>query len=99
MGAHSTILAARSPVFAAMFQHHMEETVTGQVYIEDIQSDIFDQLLHYIYSERTLKPMTEASAQAMYVAADKFDIDDLKKDCVRFLLSCVRVDNVVNLMI
>ena len=99
MGAHSTILAARSPVFAAMFQHNMEEAVTGQVYIEDIQPDFFDQLLHYIYSGRTLKPMTEASAQTMYVAADKYDIGDLKKDCVRFLLSCVRVDNVVNLMI
>ncbi|EFX77551.1 hypothetical protein DAPPUDRAFT_32754, partial [Daphnia pulex] len=99
LGVHSVILAARSPVFAAMFQHNMKEAITGEVDIEDIQPDIFDQLLHYIYSGRMSKPMTEASAHLLYAAADKYDIADLKKDCVKFLLSCVRVDNVLNLMI
>ena len=98
IGGHLHILTARSPVFAAMFQHEMEETKTGQVSIQDITQDIFKQLLHYIYSGRLLSPLTEASAQPLFEAADKYDIVDLKEECVSFLLTCIRVDNVINLM-
>jgi hypothetical protein len=98
IGGHSHILGARSPVFAAMFQHEMKETKTGQVSIQDIQPDIFKQLLHYIYSGRLSILLTETTAQRLFEAADKYDIGDLKKECVDFLLLCIRVDNVINLM-
>jgi hypothetical protein len=98
IGGHSHILVARSPVFAAMFQHEMKETKTGQVSIQDIQPDIFKQLLHYICSGRLSLLLTETTAQRLFEAADKYDIGDLKKECVDFLLLCIRVDNVINLM-
>ena len=31
--------------------------------------------------------------------ADKYDIDDLKEECVDFLLSCIRMDNALDLMV
>ena len=34
--AHKNILTARSPVFAAMFQHQSEENMTGIVDVPDI---------------------------------------------------------------
>ncbi len=98
IGGHSHILMARSPVFAAMFQHEMKETKTGQVSIQDIQLDIFKQLLHYIYSVQLSLPLTETTAQRLFEAADKYDIGDLKDECVDFLLDCIRLDNVINLM-
>ncbi|XP_046642599.1 uncharacterized protein LOC124327651 [Daphnia pulicaria] len=98
IGGHSHILVARSPVFAAMFQHEMKETKTGQVSIQDIQPDIFKQLLQYIYSGRLSLPLTETTAQRLFEAADKYDIGDLKEECVSFLLTCVRMDTVINLM-
>ncbi|KAI9563076.1 hypothetical protein GHT06_010533 [Daphnia sinensis] len=99
IGAHRYILMARSPVFAAMFQNDMEETTTGQVKIEDCEPDIFKQLLHYIYSGKTSSPLTDAMAQSLFVLADKYDIQDLKEECVTFLLTCVRMDNVVGLLV
>ena len=100
VGGHVTILSMRSPVFSAMFQNHMmKEAKTRQVNIEDIQLDIFKELLHYIYSGRTSTPFTEATALDLFVAADKYDISDLKDECVFFLKLCIRVDNAIKLMV
>ncbi|KZS20498.1 Uncharacterized protein APZ42_012892 [Daphnia magna] len=99
IGSHRNILAARSPVFAAMFQHDMKEATTGQVHMEDSEPDVFKQLLHYIYSGRISTPLTDAMAQSLFVVADKYDIQDLKEECVIFLLTCLRMDNVVGLLV
>jgi hypothetical protein len=99
IGGHVAILSARSPVFAAMFQHDMQESKTRKVVIEDIVPEIFKELLHYIYSGRCSTPLTEGTAQPLFVAADKYDIKDLKEDCVQYLLPCVTVKNAVELLI
>lgn len=99
IGGHVSILAARSPVFAAMFQHDMQESNTREVAIEDIRPEIFKELLHYIYSGRCSNPLTEDTVQPLFVAADKYDIKDLKEDCVRYLLPSVNVKNAIELMI
>jgi speckle-type POZ protein len=33
--------------------------------------------------------MTETTAQLLFAAADKYDLEDLKEECIRFLLTCV----------
>ena len=99
IGAHVNILKIRSPVFAAMFEHEMEESKTGRVPIQDIDPDVFHQLLHYIYSGRTKTQLTEEIAQPLYVAADKYDIKVLRNEITFYLRSCIRVDNVIFLMI
>ncbi len=99
IGGHVSILSARSPVFAAMFQHDMQESKTRKVVIRDIVPEIFKELLHYIYSGRCSTPLTEGTVQPLLVAADKYDIKDLKEDCVQYLLPCVTVKNAIELMI
>uniref|UniRef100_A0A0P6F4L0 Btb/poz domain-containing protein n=1 Tax=Daphnia magna TaxID=35525 RepID=A0A0P6F4L0_9CRUS len=98
IGGHVTILSVRSSVFAAMFQSGMQETNTRKVCIKDIKPDIFKQLLHYIYSGRTSTKLSEEIAQPLYVAADMYDIEDLKDECVQFLLCCIKLENAINLM-
>ncbi len=98
IGSHTSILAARSRVFAAMFQVDMQESKAGNVRIQDVHRDTFEQLLYYIYSGRMLESLNEDTAQLLFAAADKYDIEDLKEDCVAFLTSCIRIDNVLNLM-
>ncbi len=44
------ILTARSEVFPAMFQHPMEKQSTNVAKIEDIDPDVFQQMLCYIYT-------------------------------------------------
>uniref|UniRef100_A0A0P5QQ63 Btb/poz domain-containing protein n=1 Tax=Daphnia magna TaxID=35525 RepID=A0A0P5QQ63_9CRUS len=98
IGGHVNILSVRSSVFAAMFQSGMQETNTRKVCIKDIKPDIFKQLLHYIYSGRTSTKLSEENAQPLFVAADMYDIEDLKDECVQFLLTCIKLENAINLM-
>lgn len=99
IGGHVCILAARSPVFAAMFKHQMMETKTSRIVIKDCTRDIFDQMLHFIYSGKLLKELNEDTAQSLYLVSDKYEINDLKKMCLEFLLQCFCMDNVLNLMV
>lgn len=99
IGGHVAILSESSPVFEAMFTNDMVEAKTGQVVIADIQADIFKELLHYIYAGHTCTPLTEHTAQSLYVVAEKYDIQDLQKECLDFLLLHMQMNNAINLMI
>ncbi len=98
LGGHTAILATRSSAFAALFSQ-MEKSEEDLVAIKDMEMHIFEELLHFCYSGRTLAPLTEENAKSLYLAADKFEIYDLKEECVDFLLACIRKDNVINLMV
>lgn len=86
IGAHRDILSARSSVFAAMFNHDMQESKSGEINIQDFEKDIFYELLHFIYSGRTSVPLTEIMARLLLAAADKYDVQELKDECANFLL-------------
>lgn len=97
--AHSLILMARSPVFAAMFHHHKrKDSAVYEALIDDIQPDIFRQLLYFIYCGKSTDPLTEESATALYEAAEKYSITDLKEECIVFLISQVTILNVPKLL-
>ncbi|KAH9374907.1 hypothetical protein HPB48_000884 [Haemaphysalis longicornis] len=53
--AHRNILAARSPVFAAMFEHDMREKLESRVDITDVDYDTMLQVVRFIYTGRTPK--------------------------------------------
>jgi speckle-type POZ protein len=82
-----------------MFQHDMQEKKTGKVVIKDIKPDIFKVLLHYMYSGRTSAPLNQKTAQLMFMAADKYNIDDLKEYCATFILSQMQATNALDLLI
>jgi speckle-type POZ protein len=50
--AHKAMLATRSRVFAAMFQHPTKENLSSLVVIEDTEPDVFYELLRFIYTGR-----------------------------------------------
>lgn len=70
--AHKAILAARSPVFGAMFEHEMEERKNGRVQILDVESDVFKEMLQFIYTGKTSK--LNEMAPELLAAADKVSI-------------------------
>lgn len=47
--AHRLILAARSPVFKAMFAARMTEASEGKVLLDDVCARVWDALLHVVY--------------------------------------------------
>ena len=66
---HTNILAARSPVFQAMFQHDTAEAQSKVVEMVDVEPEIAMEMLQYIYTGNTKSAGKEAELLA---AADKY---------------------------
>jgi speckle-type POZ protein len=97
--AHKNILATRSQVFAAMFEHPTKEKLTNQIAIEDIEPEVFHQFLRFIYTGRLTSATMEAMAAALYIAADKYLLDRLKLECENYLLSQMSSVNCIELLL
>jgi speckle-type POZ protein len=96
--AHKNILAARSKVFAAMFKHPTKENSTNQIEIEDIEPEVFDQLLRFIYTGKVPLEKLETMVIGLFIAADKYLMDGLKMKCENYLLHHMSPDNCVVLL-
>ena len=79
--AHKAILSVRSPVFAAMFQHQTKENVTGSVDVHDIEPEVFNIMLRYIYTGQVLSRQMEEVATELLSTADKYLLGKLKYEC------------------
>ena len=67
--AHKSILASRSPVFAAMFEHDLEESKQNRVVITDIKLEVAEAMIRYIYAGKI--DSIELYAMELLEAADK----------------------------
>ncbi|GIZ05260.1 protein roadkill [Caerostris extrusa] len=95
--AHKAILAARSPVFAAMFQHDMEEKKQNRVEIYDMEADVLKEMLRFIYTGRSsnLGNMPDD----LLAAADKYALDRLKVLCEEELCQNLSIETVAEALI
>jgi speckle-type POZ protein len=97
--AHKCILASNSQVFLAMFEHPTKENITNQVVIEDIEPEVFQELLRFIYTGRLSSPVTlDTMATRLFVAADKYLLDRLKSECEIHLLRRMSADNCIEFL-
>jgi speckle-type POZ protein len=97
--AHKLILATRSEVFAAMFQHPTKEKLTNQIEIEDIEPDVFQELLRFMYTGRLSITSMETMATRLFIAADKYLLVELKMKCENYLVHHMSPDNCVVLLL
>ena len=79
--AHKNILTMRSPVFAAMFRHPTKEMQSNQVEVKDVDPDVFQEILLFIYTGRTQLTAMNKMAPGILAAADKYLLEDLKIQC------------------
>jgi speckle-type POZ protein len=96
--AHKAILAMRSPVFAAMFLHPTKEMQSGKVEVEDIDPDVFQEVLRYLYSGLTRSTAMEVMATGLLVAADKYLLDELKTRCETHLIRKMSAKNCMDML-
>ena len=94
--AHKIIVGGRSPVFAAMFKYDMKEKRASEVEIEDMDSDVFRKMLQFIYTSNF---DVGEYAEELLIAADRYDIKDLKELCEEKLMPKLTVDTAVRLLI
>ena len=71
---HRALLAARSPVFAAMFRHEdTKEVQESQVVITDVHPDVFKDFLQFVYTG--VKPKCASLTTDLLTLADKVLLD------------------------
>lgn len=94
--AHKSILAARSVVFAAMFEHDMEENKRNRVEITDLDYDVVSKMVQFIYSGSV--DGIDEMAHGLLPCADKYALDRLKVMCEESLCSQVTVESAADLL-
>ncbi len=88
---HKVILAAQSPVFRRMFETDMKEKQEGRSVIEDMSTDVAEELLTFMYTGKAPNVETEE----LFQLADKYEMDHLKPLCEKALFNNLEVENAV----
>ncbi|GFQ69397.1 speckle-type POZ protein [Trichonephila clavata] len=96
--AHRLVLAARSPVFEAMFKNEMKENNENKLDINDSDEKTFGELLRYFYIGE-IGPLTSDHALNLLVLADKYDVPGLKTEIVDYLKCELSTENALSILI
>lgn len=94
---HKAILVARSPVFAAAFEHKMSEKETNVIKIHDCDPDPFWDFLQYLYAGKVTDIALKNVIQ-LYITADKYDVKELKSFCLFHMMRNITVENICNIV-
>ena len=78
--AHKAILAARSPVFRAMFEHEMEKRLTNRVDINDLDPKVFKEMMGFIYTGKAPHLHIHSMACDLLAAADRYGLEGICED-------------------
>ncbi|XP_049795519.1 speckle-type POZ protein-like [Schistocerca nitens] len=89
--AHKSLLSVRSPYFAALLQPHTKEAKEGFVQITDVKTEALKQVLLFMYTG--VAPALKDMPWDLLIAADKFQLQQLKRQCEAHIASHLDVDN------
>ena len=100
IAAHSSVIAASSPVFATMFQRgKFKEAHPKTVDIEDVDPGVFRQLLQFLYSGQVSEWQNADVMESLFVAADKYQLDALKNLCEDCLIPELELENAIRFLV
>ena len=94
---HKAILSARSPVLEAMFSHNMKEKLDRKVEIQDMDADTCHQMVVFMYSGKVAR-LGEKAADLL-VAAEKYDLKELKQMCEDNLCVNLNLENALDMLV
>jgi len=95
---HKNILAARSPVFRAMFTGGMREQSEKTIKIYDVDTTIFSEFLRYIYCGQFDEKLLSERTIEVLSTANKYDIRSLKVKCEEILLQRVTKSSAASIL-
>jgi hypothetical protein len=96
VGAHKVVLAARSPVFRAMFSGEMVEARSTEVMIDDFSAAAVQAFVRFLYSDQCSRAVLEDCAEELLPMADKYQVPALMVLCESYLATKLSPNNVVS---
>ncbi|EPS63639.1 hypothetical protein M569_11144, partial [Genlisea aurea] len=97
--AHKSILAARSPVFNALFFGSLSDPNVKCVPIQDMDPHVFKGLLEFVYCDELSGEVYGSMHQSLFVAADRYDFNQLKIHCQNKLYQGICVETVASILL
>lgn len=94
---HKAILVARSPVFYAMLQNDMKEARESSAEVSGFDSMVVKELLRFIYYKEV--EGLDKIAHDLLLAAEYYQVEELKKLCEATIISSLTVENVLTSLI
>ncbi|XP_065219304.1 speckle-type POZ protein B-like [Planococcus citri] len=98
--AHRVILAARSEVFATMFkntEHGDKKHKKIRIDITDIDADVMDEVLRYIYTGKC--QISDELADRLYAAADAYKLNGLKTIILQSMVDTLSIESAAHVLI
>merc|ERR1719483_476063 len=96
---HKMVLASRSPVFRAMLLNDMEESSTQKVEPKNFDYNTMNLVLRFLYKGNIENGPLEKHTEAIFKAADYYEINDLKKICEKLLIKKISISNMLELLV
>lgn len=87
----------RSDVFGAMLNSGMMETQEGIIEITDIDHNVLEELIRYLYCDEI--PEINEMALDLMMAGDKYQIKDLVDSCAKHLMTHLTLENFSDVLI
>ncbi|CAF0944732.1 unnamed protein product [Adineta steineri] len=98
---HRCILGGRSSWFRHLLNEYHDsdgqDDYVLQISIDDVKSDVLNEILNFIYTNRCL--ISLKNAPDLLVAAKRFELEKLRKQVGDFLLSRLTVENAIEMLI
>lgn len=94
--AHKIIVCARSEVLGRMFKNQMKENLTGILEIND-RSEVVKELIRFIYCGADETPKIIQCDIDLYSAAERYELEDLKKSCLTSIYMRLEVENALEI--
>merc|ERR1711874_645098 len=87
---HRLVMAARSDVLAAQLGSDLKEAREGKIDIKD--------MVHYMYTGDT-GDMFKYKAKNLLVAANRYQLEELKEICQNFLITKIKTENALGMFV
>jgi len=96
---HKANIAVASGHFARMFESGMTEVQNGEVEIQGYERDEVKHFIKFLYIPQMDKEVLEKSAIKFLKMADQYDVSKLKVDVADFLVSKLKKDTVLDIVL
>ncbi len=96
--AHKFVLRLASPVFKAMLQNQMQESMTNEIVISGFSEEVLRSFLKCIYDPSEISNELNKFSKQLMVIAGKYDIPAIEKLAMKHIMEHITAENVLEVL-